>query len=268
MRVCSLGSGSRGNGLVISDGEQALLVDCGFGPRAVATRLAQVGVQPEQVVGLVLTHEHQDHAQGAARAQHKWRWPVYASAGTLSALGEIPARWGHAIVAGTPTAIEGFTVDCVSIPHDAAAPIAVAVGITRSGARVAVAHDLGAVPEGLHAAFAQADVLCVEANHDEEMLRQGPYPPMLQQRIRGGRGHISNAQAAALLASLAHRHLQGVFLLHLSETNNTPTEAEGSVRRTLRRAGYTRALQAAAGRTPHILFNGAATRGTQLSLSL
>lgn len=268
MKVASLGSGSRGNGVVLVAGDRALLVDCGFGPRATAQRLQRLGIAPESIVGLVLTHEHQDHAQGAAQAQHKWRWPVFGTPGTLGALRGIPAKWLRPLPAGGHVDIEGFGVDSVAIPHDAADPIAVAVTLPETGARVVVAHDLGAVPPGFHALCERADLLCVEANHDVAMLRDGPYPPMLQQRIRGGRGHLSNAATAALAAALAHRALQRVLLLHLSETNNTPQLAEDAVRSAVRRAGWSGTVSAAPGRAPAILFNGVATRDRQLSLSL
>lgn len=269
MRIWSLGSGSRGNALVVAAGDQALLVDCGFGPRALAMRLKRLGLVPEMITGLVLTHEHQDHAQGAERAQHKYRWPVYASAGTLAALPGIAARWRHPVRPGTPVTAGDFVLEGVAIPHDARAPLAFAVTATASGARAGIAHDLGAVPETLPALFARCDLLCVEANHDVEMLRTGPYPEMLQQRIRGGRGHLSNVQAGMLTASLAHPGLRGVVLLHLSESNNTPALAAETVRSALRRAGRRVPVRAAAGRVPEaqVALSGAA--GTaQLSLSI
>lgn len=253
MKIWSLGSGSRGNGLVLLAGERALLVDCGFGPRALVTRLKAIGVAPEQIEGLVLTHEHQDHAQGAARAQHKFRWPVYASAGTLAQLPEIAARWRRPVVPGTPVAAGDWLLEGVAIPHDAASPLAYAVTATASGARVGIAHDLGAVPEALPPLFARCDALCIEANHDAEMLRSGPYAPSLKTRIRGGRGHIDNAQAGALIASLVHPHLQMVTLLHLSETNNTPALAAETVSAMVKRAGARVPVRAAAGRTPDAL---------------
>lgn len=270
MNVHTLGSGSRGNALVLETGGRALLIDCGFGPRALVQRLARVGLEPTQVVGLVLTHEHTDHAAGAARAQHKWRWPVYASAGTLAALPDITVRWRRPVLAGGTVDADGFLLDAVAIPHDAAAPLAYAVTAASSGFRVGVAHDMGAVPAALRAAFARCDVLCVEANHDAEMLRTGPYAPALKTRIRGGRGHIDNAQAAQLLASLAHPGLRQIALLHLSETNNTPEVATASVTSTLRRGGVRTPVVAAAGRVPATLARGAvpARSGNQLALPL
>ncbi len=254
MRGWTLGSGSSGNALVVESHGRFLLVDCGFGPRALATRLKAIGVDPQAIEGLILTHEHTDHAAGAERAQHKWRWPVYASAGTLAALPNIGTRWRRPITPGEPLAIDGFTLEGVRIPHDAAGPLGYVI-TGASGARVAVAHDLGAVPDALRRAFAQCDVLCLEANHDVEMLRNGPYPWHLQERIRGGRGHISNTQSGALAAELASSALRAVVLLHLSATNNTPELAARDVTAPLRRANYRGPVRAAGRRIPEPVFS-------------
>lgn len=238
MRIWSLGSGSSGNALVIESAGRRLLVDCGFGPRALVTRLKAIGIAPDSISGLLLTHEHVDHAQGAARAQKKWRWPVFATAGTLRALEEIEARWRRPLAAGSEVEHEGFRIEPVEVPHDAAAPAAFVVTASASGARVGIAHDLGAVPAALPARFAGCDVLCLEANHDERMLRDGPYPAALKARIRGGRGHLSNDQGGELAASLVHRGLRAVVLLHLSEVNNRPEVAVAAVRGRLRTARF------------------------------
>ncbi len=253
MKVWSLGSGSRGNGLVVASGDRAILVDCGFGPRALALRLKTIGIAPEMVSALVLTHEHQDHADGAARAQHKWRWPVYASAGTHAGVAEIPGKQRHTLTPDAPTVIAGFRVDALRIAHDAADPLAFAITDDASGARIGIAHDLGAVPPALEQLFARCDALLIEANHDVDMLRNGPYPPSLQARIRGGRGHLNNMETAQLVQRLAHRGLQAVALLHLSETNNTPACAADAVSRGLAAAGMTLRAHPAAGRRPDAL---------------
>ncbi len=270
MRVWSLGSGSRGNAIVVESDGRAILVDCGFGPRALVTRLRAVGIAPEQITALVLTHEHQDHASGAERAQHKWRWPVYATAGTLAALPEITTRWRRPVTPGAAVDLGDFALEAVAVPHDAAAPIACTITVQRSGARVGIAHDMGAVPDALVPAFARCDALLLEANHDAEMLRTGPYAPALKARIRGGRGHIDNATCGALAATLAHRGLRALALLHLSETNNTPAVAEAEVTRALRRAGHGTAVHAARGRSPDALcaVGDSATFSPQLALSL
>jgi len=254
MRGWTLGSGSSGNALVLESGPHRILVDCGFGPRALATRLKAIDVAPESISALLITHEHVDHAQGAERAQKKWRWPVISAAGTLGTLREVEARWRRPIMPGTAIEIDGFAIEAIAIPHDATAPLAFAITATASGARVGVAHDLGAVPEALRRAFAHCDALCLEANHDVEMLRTGPYPASLKQRIRGGRGHIGNAESVSLAAELAGPSLRAVTLLHLSETNNTPALAERTVSAALRGAGYRGPVRAAARRAPEEAF--------------
>jgi phosphoribosyl 1,2-cyclic phosphodiesterase len=172
------------------------------------------------------------------------------------------------VAPGAPTETGGFRLDAAAIPHDAAAPLAYAVTAIASGARVGIAHDLGAVPDAVRALFARCDALCLEANHNVEMLVQGPYPPALKARIRGGRGHIDNATAGALAASLVHPGLRALTLLHLSETNNTPSQAEREVGALLRRAGFRGALQAAPGRTPGVAFALSAAAPTQFALAL
>jgi len=272
VRGWTLGSGSRGNAIVLESGGRYLLVDCGFGPRALATRLKTIGVAPEEIEALVITHEHVDHASGAERAQHKWRWPVYASEGTLRALPEIAAKWRRPLRAGERVEAGAFTLESAAIPHDAAAPLAYAVTATTSGARVGVAHDLGAVPDTVRVLLARCDALLVESNHDRQMLADGPYPPSLKARIRGGRGHLNNDECGELITSVRHAGLRSVTLLHLSETNNTPTVAEQHVRGIALRAGVRATVQAAPGRAPAVAFEiGAGSRratGAQLALSL
>jgi phosphoribosyl 1,2-cyclic phosphodiesterase len=268
VRGWTLGSGSRGNGLVLESAGRYLLIDCGFGPRALVARLKTIGVDPSAIEGLVITHEHVDHASGAERAQHKWRWPVYASEGTLKALPDVEARWRRPVLPGRTVETGGFRLDAAAIPHDAAAPLAFAVTAMASGARVGVAHDLGAVPDAVRTLFAKCDALCIEANHNVDMLVNGPYPPSLKARIRGGRGHIDNATAGALIASLVHPGLRALTLLHLSETNNTPAQAESEVGAIVKRAGFRGAVQAAAGRTPGVAFALTAAAPRQLALAL
>jgi phosphoribosyl 1,2-cyclic phosphodiesterase len=271
VRGWTLGSGSRGNGLVLESGGRYLLVDCGFGPRALASRLKLIGVDPQAIEGLVITHEHTDHASGAARAQHKWRWPVYASAGTLAALPEIAARWRRPVGTRATVETESFQLDAAAIPHDAAAPYAYAITARASGARVAVAHDLGRVPAAFESFIAKCDALCIEANHDVQMLRDGPYHESLKARIRGGRGHLNNAETGALLAAAHHAALRAVVLLHLRETNNTPELAERTVTGVLRRVGYRGAVRAAPGRLPGVAFEAFGRAGAspgQLALAL
>lgn len=268
VRAWTLGSGSSGNALLVESGTHRILIDCGFGPRAIVTRLKAIGIAPESISALVLTHEHIDHAHGAERAQKKYRWPVYASAGTLSALREIEPRWRQPLGAGSTTAVDGFTLEAIAVPHDASGPMAFVITAQESGARVGVAHDLGAVPDALVRAFAGCDALCLEANHDVEMLQNGPYPRHLQERIRGGRGHISNATCATLAATLAGPSLRAVTLLHLSEVNNTPSLAERAVTEGMRRTSYRGPVQAAPRRSAGVAFELTARAQVSVQLTL
>ena len=279
LRITVLGSGSRGNAILIDGTDGAVLVDAGFGPRSLVRRLNAAGRRPEEISALVLTHEHTDHASGAAAACARWGWPLYGSAGTLEALGVgsgtvVSPREARVFTADGPTAIGGFLLETTSVPHDARDCRALVFTDIRSGARAGVAMDVGQVPEALPLAFARLDLIAVESNHDEQLLASGPYPWSLKQRISGGLGHLSNGAAAAFVSACAHRGLRGVLLTHLSETNNRPALAIERSRDALRRAGWTRdALSAASQHIPAapMTSSGAAAwlaRASQLSLGV
>ena len=278
-RITVLGSGSRGNAILIDGTDGAVLVDAGFGPRSLVRRLNAAGRRPEEISALVLTHEHTDHASGAAAACARWGWPLYGSAGTLEALGvgrgtAVSPREARAFTADDPTTISGFLLETTSVPHDARDCRALAFTDIRSGARAGVAMDVGQVPDALPLAFARLDLIAIESNHDEQLLASGPYPWSLKQRISGGLGHLSNGAAAAFVSACAHRGLRGVLLTHLSETNNRPALAIERSRDALRRAGWTRdALSAASQHIPlaPMTSSGAAAwlaRASQLSLDV
>lgn len=256
LRITVLGSGSRGNAILVDGTDGAVLIDAGFGPRSLARRLTAAGRRPEEISALLLTHEHTDHASGAAIACGRWGWPMYGSAGTIEALAvpgesDVSSQGGRAFAADGPTSISGFLVETTSVPHDARDCRALVLTDIRSGARAGVAMDVGRVPEALPVAFERLDLIVVESNHDEQMLARGPYPWSLKQRISGGFGHLSNGAAAALVSSCAHRGLRGVLLTHLSETNNLPALAIERTRDALRRVGWTRdALSAASQQIP------------------
>lgn len=250
MKGWTLGSGSSGNAIVLESGGHRILIDCGFGPRALVTRLKAVGIAPESIEAILVTHEHVDHAQGVGRVQHKFRWPVIATEGTLDAIGGIPNRWRTPLTDGAPLRVNGFEVEGFTIPHDAAAPAAFRITALGSGARAGVAHDLGRVPESLVDGFRGLDWLFIEANHDEALLRNGPYPPHLQARIRGGVGHLSNAQCGEWARAIVGRETREIVLLHLSEQNNTPELASRTVRDSLVGSDFRGTVMAAPRRVP------------------
>lgn len=225
MRAWTLGSGSKGNSILLESDGTRVLIDAGYSPRALVQRLASAGVQPESISAVVVTHEHLDHVRGVSAAQRRWQWQVYGSAGTIAAIAELDERRCTALRSGAAFTIGALQFELVRVPHDASAPTAVVATATRTGFRTGIAHDLGAVPDALRTAFLRLDLLLLESNHDEEMLRTGPYPAFLQARISGGSGHLSNRQSAALSRELAGEQLRQLVLLHLSEVNNTPRHA-------------------------------------------
>lgn len=273
MRLTVLGSGSRGNALLVDAGATRLLVDVGFGVRTIAARLRATGYAPESITGVVLTHEHVDHAQGALDACARWGWPLHATAETLAALPTpvVPVR---EVVHGVPFSVGDVTGLGTAVPHDARACTAYVFEERRSGFRAGIALDLGTVPDTLPAFLAHLDALVVEANHDVARLRAGPYPWVLKQRILGDLGHLSNADAASLVANCAHRGLRTVVLAHLSETNNAPELALAAVGEALARRGRAGALareglRVAAQRVPlGPIVPRASSRAVQFELAL
>jgi len=248
MRIVSLGSGSSGNAILVDDGTTRILVDCGLGPRTIKTRLAVAGVRPDQVSAIVVTHEHIDHTRGIGQAVKNWQWQVIASAGTVRGLPAEMRR--HAKAAQGRVQIGELDVEMIPVSHDAAEPIAYAITSRSTGMRAGVAHDLGEPSDQLVAAFQGVDLLCIEANHCAEMLKHGPYPPFLKDRVASKTGHLSNDQTLAFIAAVGTASLRAVLLLHLSEVNNTPEVACNATKRAVTHRARKVSLAAALRRAP------------------
>ena len=231
MRLVVLGSGSEGNAVVIEAGGRRLLVDAGFSAREIKRRLAKVGLEPEDLHGVVLTHEHLDHVRGVERFCRKRRVPIYATAGTVGGMSLRPevAALVRCCRSGVPFEAAGFVVELFSVPHDAREPVGVVVEDPGGGGRVGLVSDLGCRSRLAWSRLSGVHALVLEANHDLEMLRNGPYPWPLKQRVAGRHGHLSNADAADGLEELAHEGLQHVVLYHLSQANNLPALAAAVV---------------------------------------
>ena len=245
MKLCVLGSGSRGNAVLIQSGNTRFLIDAGFGTRTIAKRLRSIGVDPQSIHAVVVTHEHTDHAKGAAAAAAKWGWQIHATAGTHGASLSLAASKGHTLVANMPVMIGDALIHPISTSHDATDPVAVIATDITNGVRAAIVYDLGIMTEPLQKAIEQVEILVIESNHDGEMLRTGPYPASLKRRIAGQHGHLSNRAAGVAAARCAHRGLSHVVLAHLSETNNTPRIATESMQRALARTAFRGTVSAA-----------------------
>lgn len=245
MNVAILGSGSKGNAVVLEADGGRILVDAGFPARTLARRLAAADIPPESIGAVVLTHEHGDHVSGACSAARSWGWRVYATPGTIAATPGLPALRPHPIATGEPVTVDGLQLHCVRTPHDAQEPIAIVAEAVTTGARVGIAYDIGHVPMALEQALRGLDALILEANHDDEMLRTGPYPVVVQDRIAGAHGHLSNRAAADVARRVAHRGLRYVVLAHLSQHNNTPEVARATVDGAMRTTAFRGSLTVA-----------------------
>lgn len=224
IQLRSLASGSTGNAYFVRFGDTRVLVDAGIKLGRIQQGLADLGGL-EALDAVVVTHEHHDHIRGLdALLRARPELPVFASSGTLRELSlegrdTRELRPHRAVALGPQLDITGFRVS-----HDAAEVLG--LRFEGFGAAIGFATDLGTWSEATLGALLDVHTLVLESNHDPELLRRGPYPVFLKRRISGTRGHLSNAQAAALLERVLHNGLQRVVLAHLSETNNTPALAQ------------------------------------------
>jgi phosphoribosyl 1,2-cyclic phosphodiesterase len=238
LRFKLLGSGSEGNATLVEGGGARVLLDAGLGPRQLAERLHSAGVDPAALDAVFVSHEHGDHARGAARLARRLGVPILTAPGTRDRL-PADARTATHLPLGltAEVALGPFTVRACPTSHDAAEPLALAVH-TADGARVGVAYDLGRATTATRYLLRGLTAIVLEANHDDVLLRTSGYPPVVQQRIAGSGGHLSNRAAAELLAEVHHPGLSVVVLAHLSERCNTAAEARAAVETALRRVGF------------------------------
>lgn len=219
MRFASLGSGSEGNGLIVEAGQTRLMLDCGFGLAECAQRLARLGLQPTDLAGIVVTHEHSDHIGGVGRFARKHRLPVWLTAGTLAMAQDMQNVATRTIDSHTKFSIGDLEVQPFPVPHDAREPVQCVFG--DGNRRLGVLTDVGCSTPHIEASLAGVDALVLECNHDAAMLAAGPYPAGLKRRVGGRFGHLENGQSAALLSTLQHDGLRYVMAAHVSRTNNT-----------------------------------------------
>jgi phosphoribosyl 1,2-cyclic phosphodiesterase len=246
----ALGSGSRGNCFAVSCHGATLLIDAGFSAKEIQRRAAVAGLMLDEVVGIALTHEHGDHACGAARLARLLDVPVLTATGTWERLCAAMEGAEHRSLGFATPAVAGpFRIRACRTSHDAAEPLALVVEAP-DGASIGVAYDLGRPTAAVRYLLRGLTAVVLEANHDDVMLRTSGYPPSVQQRIAGAGGHLSNRAAAELLAEIHHDGLGVVVLAHLSQRCNGAGEARATVEPVLRRAGFRGALHVALQDTP------------------
>ncbi len=225
MRVAVLASGSGGNACVVESGRTRVLVDAGLSAKEIEKRLAVRGIEPESIRATFLTHEHGDHSIGVLAFAARVGCSIFATAGTAAALGLEGNLFSPfvRIESSRDGRIGDIGFRPLGTPHDSNESVAYA--FEADEARLVIASDLGHVQREFLEFLRGATTLLLEFNHDEDMLRDGPYVWPLKQRIAGGWGHLSNHQSAEAVRRTAGEHLKRVVATHLSRTNNTPALA-------------------------------------------
>ncbi len=222
MKFSVLGSGSKGNCTLIESGSTRVLIDNGFSGKELLSRLARIGVAAESLNALVITHEHIDHVQGVGVLARRLQLPVYANPPTFLAaektLGKLPIR--KEFTTGESFCIDGLQIHPFAVSHDTADPVGFVLG--DGTLCFGYCTDTGKISQLIRHHLRHCQALVLEANHDVDMLWQGPYPLPLKQRVLSSQGHLANSDALEFAVELAVGQLRHLVLAHLSEVNNHP----------------------------------------------
>ncbi|HKW39432.1 MAG TPA: MBL fold metallo-hydrolase [Burkholderiales bacterium] len=235
MRFASLGSGSQGNALVAEAGRTRLMLDCGFTLQEAEARLARAGLAPSDLAGIIVTHEHGDHADGVLPLARRYSIPVWMTYGTLAALRESGASAQDCAIRLVDSqlafSVGDLLVQPFTVPHDAREPVQYV--LSDGAGRLGVLTDAGCSTAHIAASLSGCDALVLECNYDPDLLEAGPYPPSLKARIASRLGHLDNGTSGEILAALDRGRLRHVIAAHLSQTNNTPELARAALARSL-----------------------------------
>lgn len=240
MRVTVLGSGSAGNAILVESDRARLLVDAGFSGRDLERRLASLEVEAASIDALLITHDHSDHTRGMGVLARRWGVPIFLTDPTRRACAKLLSgdERVHPYASSEPVMVGDLLVNPFLTVHDAVDPVAITVTDLDTGEKLGIATDMGRPTATVREALRECDLLILEANHDEILLRESPYPWSVKARISGSHGHLSNRAAAELAAELHHGGLAAVVLAHLSENSNDPHLARDVVQARLEREGY------------------------------
>lgn len=242
LKFISFGSGSSGNCYFLYTDNDGLLIDAGVGIRTLKKYFRDYGLQMQQVRQIVITHDHADHVKSVGNISRELDIPVYTTREVHEGIfrnycvsRKVEAHNAHSIERGTKCQLGQFSVTSFKVPHDSAD--CVGYFIEAEGVSFCIVTDVGEVTDEIKPFISRANYLVLEANHDEEMLRNGPYPQHLKTRILGPQGHLSNTKCGEALVENATVNLKCVWLCHLSEENNHPELARKTVEAILRNSG-------------------------------
>lgn len=241
VRFMSLASGSSGNCYFLGTEEYGILIDAGIAARTIKKHLRDAGIGIETIRAIFITHDHADHIKGVAGLGERFHIPVYATALTHKGIErsycatEKLTTSAHIIPKEVPLTLEDFQIEAFEVPHDGTDNVGYCISIT--GRVFVFLTDLGHITATAAAYISRANYLIMEANYDEDMLRMGPYPFYLKERITGSTGHLSNAMTADFLATHFPQGLRHIWLCHLSRENNHPELAVKTVELRLKEHG-------------------------------
>ena len=239
-KFLSLYSSSSGNSILISNSDTNILIDAGVSASKICAALNDAGVDPNQIDAILVTHEHSDHICGIRVLAKKYNIPVFANAstmeGVLKSAPTIRPGDAHIITESKEYSIRSMKIKAFVTPHDSASSVSYV--IESDNKKYAVATDTGSITKAMLGNLAGCEAVVIEANHDEEMLKNGPYPYLLKKRILSDIGHLSNKNCAWLATQLAIWGTKRILLGHLSEQNNTPQKAFDCVKKSLESNGF------------------------------
>jgi phosphoribosyl 1,2-cyclic phosphodiesterase len=259
VRFCVLASGSSGNSAFVATSKTRILIDAGLSVKELTKRMAEIGEKPEDLDAVIVTHEHTDHVAGLGRLvracqKKKKNLPVYVSKLTAPAIdwGEVTAPPVETFQAGSGWMIGNIVVQSFTIPHDAVDPVGFC--LHAEGIKIGIATDLGYMPDSIRVHMRRVQMLLLESNHDLEMLKVGPYPWSVKQRVMGRNGHLSNMHTCDYLEQDLDNGIQTLILGHLSEHNNHPEIVRMGAEQSLERRGISPRLVIAEQNRPTEVF--------------
>jgi len=233
VEFCSIASGSSGNCIYVGTAEANILIDAGISAKRICEGLKGIDIDPVELDGIFITHEHVDHVQGLQVFAKKYNTDIYGTRKTLKAIcSKYDGNFGQGRMIEINPDIDIYLKDAIihpfAVQHDAADPVGYRV--ESGGKNFAVATDLGCFDDYIINNLKELDGICIEANHDINMLMVGKYPYSLKQRVSGPKGHLSNDACAKLLCRIYSPRLKSILLIHLSKDNNYAELAYETVR--------------------------------------
>ncbi|ARK32166.1 MBL fold metallo-hydrolase [Halalkalibacter krulwichiae] len=238
MKVDILASGSRGNCIALSSGTKTILIDVGVAKTKIEKRLLEVGIRPDQVVAIFITHAHGDHIKGVPLA-NKYKIPIYAGEGEWSSIKGVDEELIHYVSSDqTVHVIDQFEIDAFPVHHDSYEPYGYAIYDSISKKQCSICLDTGKVDDNMLHFMGDSDYYIIEANHEPNMVEVSDYPVSTKARILSHIGHLSNEQTAEALKQLVRGRGEKIYLTHLSSKNNLPALAEMTVIRALDKKGF------------------------------